>query len=89
MLNILSRIELDYPADRLGGSEDRLNILRRQIAFYRQNLRQTLDKEFAAIYAREIVRAECELAGLMKGGLTPSGAKKPNSSKAAHLVGIL
>jgi hypothetical protein len=71
MLNILSRIELDYPADPSDGSEDRLNILRRQIAFYRQNLRQTVDREFAAIYAREILRAEGELAGLMKGGLPP------------------
>ena len=75
MLNFLSRIELDYPAGKSDGSKDRLNVLRRQISIYRQNLRQTFDAEFAAIYVREIVRAECELAGLLNGDGSPCGSK--------------
>ena len=67
MLNLLSRVELDDRTDLSRGAEDRLNVLRRQIAFYRQNLRQTLDAEFAAIYVREIVRAQFEVAVLLNG----------------------
>jgi len=50
MLNLLSRVEIeDYWIEQSAASEGRLNILRRQIAFYRQNLRQTADAEFAAM----------------------------------------
>ena len=81
MLNLFSRIELDYTADKLDESKDRLNVLRRQISIYRQNLRQTFDAEFAAIYVREIVRAECELAGLLNGA--PMRLQKPRAKAAS------
>jgi hypothetical protein len=65
MLNLQSQFEPGPSHDRFEGTESRLNILRRQIAFYRQNLRQSFDAEFAAIYAREIARAERELGDLL------------------------
>ena len=78
MLNLLSRVEIeDYWIEQSAASEGRLNILRRQIAFYRQNLRQTADAEFAAIYLREIVRAQSEVAGLLDGD-PPSEGRAAN-----------
>ena len=75
MLNLLSRVEIENRwTEPSEGTEDRLNVLRRQISIYRQNLRQTLDAEFAAIYVREIVRAECELAGLLDDDGSPCGS---------------
>jgi hypothetical protein len=61
MLNLQRQIEHE-PFDQTGS---RLNILRRQIAFYRQNLRQSSDVEFATIYAREILEAQRELTDLL------------------------
>jgi hypothetical protein len=40
----------------------RIAALRRQITLYRQQLRQSFDPEFVAIYAREIAEAQFELA---------------------------
>ena len=82
MLNLLSRVEIeDFWIEQSAASEDRLNILRRQIAFYRQNLRQTADAEFAAIYLREIVRAQSEVAVLLDGD-PPGGGWGANRASA-------
>ena len=81
MLNLLSRVEIeDCWIEQSEASEDRLNILRRRIAFYRQNLRQTADAEFAAIYLREIQRAQSEVAGLLDGD-------PPEEGRGANRVG--
>jgi len=45
--------------------EVRVAALRRQIALYRQQLRQSFDPDFTAIYAREIAEAQFELASLL------------------------
>jgi hypothetical protein len=54
----------DHPYNSREETEGRLNILRRQITFYRNSLRQSSDAEFAAIYTREIMDAQRELADL-------------------------
>ena len=45
--------------------EARVATLRRQIALYRQQLRQSFDRDFTGIYAREIAEAQFELASLI------------------------
>ena len=45
--------------------EARVAALRCQIALYRQQLRQSFDPDFTAIYAREIADAQFELASLL------------------------
>jgi len=45
--------------------EARAAALRRQIALYRQQLRQSFDRDFTAICAREIAEAQFELASLL------------------------
>ena len=43
---------------------DRTEVLRRQIAFYRQCLRRSSGAEVAAIYLRQLTAAELELSEL-------------------------
>jgi hypothetical protein len=62
----MPNLQPQFEREGLGGTEGRLNTLRRQIAFYRQNLRQSSDAEFTTIYAREIAQAESEMACLVK-----------------------
>ena len=45
---------------------ERIAALRRQIALYRHQLRQSFDPEFVAIYAREIAEAQFELKNLLR-----------------------
>jgi len=60
---------LEAPLDRSSHPhrdvEVRVAALRRQIALYRQQLRQSFDLDFTAIYAREIAEAQFELASLL------------------------
>ena len=68
----VDRDRLRYLAS-VNGMEDRVTILRREITIYRQQLRQSFDPEFVAIYARELAAAQCELARLLgHSGTIPS-----------------
>ena len=45
--------------------DERINVLRRQLAIYRAQLRSSFDPEFVSIYAREVALAQYELARLV------------------------
>jgi hypothetical protein len=67
VLNLQSNLDPDRQdfLDRVAGVSNRISTLRQQIALYRQQLRSTVDPEFAATYGRELAAAQHELACLL------------------------